>query len=77
MQTINAIPINYDYDDLYKKLSRREKRKLKGQNNLRLKKVEPITDNQTRAFTEYYNGKNLLLHGVAGSGKTYISLFSE
>ena len=76
MQTNNAIPFNYEYDDLfYQKLSRREKRKLKGQNNLRIKKVEPITDNQTRAFTEYYNGKNLLLHGVAGSGKTYISLF--
>ena len=37
--------------------------------------IEPITDNQKLAFEAYANGKNLLLHGAAGTGKTFISLY--
>ena len=38
-------------------------------------KVEPITDNQKKAFESYKEGKNLFLYGAAGTGKTFISLY--
>ena len=37
--------------------------------------IKPLTDNQTVAFDEYKKGKNLLLHGAAGTGKTFIMLY--
>ena len=40
-----------------------------------LVKVKPITDNQKIVFDEYGKGKNLFLHGAAGTGKTFISLY--
>jgi phosphate starvation-inducible protein PhoH len=33
--------------------------------------IEPATDNQEWMFNEYAAGKNLMLHGVAGTGKTF------
>lgn len=40
-----------------------------------LKLIEPLTENQ-RKFFELYNTCNaFLLHGVAGTGKTYIALY--
>ncbi len=44
-------------------------------NHLELRSVVPKTKNQTRAFEEYEAGKNLLLTGVAGTGKTYIATY--
>ena len=40
-----------------------------------LKVIEPLTDNQERVFTSYAEGKHLVLHGAAGTGKTFISLY--
>ena len=40
-----------------------------------LVKVKPITDNQKVVFTEYKKEQNLFLHGAAGTGKTFISLY--
>ena len=40
-----------------------------------LVKVKPITDNQKVVFAEYKKGKNLFLHGAAGTGKTFVSLY--
>ena len=37
--------------------------------------VKPLTDNQKTAFAQYSEGKNLLLHGAAGTGKTFIMLY--
>tara|TARA_B100000925_G_scaffold270117_1_gene232380 strand:- start:2632 stop:3384 length:753 start_codon:yes stop_codon:yes gene_type:complete len=37
--------------------------------------VEPISENQTKAFEEYKEGKNLFLYGAAGTGKTFITLY--
>ena len=36
--------------------------------------IEPRTENQTKAFEAFDDGHNLLLHGVAGTGKTFIGL---
>lgn len=40
-----------------------------------LKNIEPLTPNQERVFNSYSEGKNLVLHGAAGTGKTFISLY--
>lgn len=40
--------------------------------NLDLQQIEPLTRNQLLAFE---SGKHLLLHGMAGTGKTYISCY--
>ena len=67
-----------------------KKRKTTSQNNSRsakfmrrkkpinmdhLKVIEPIGDNQEIVFKSYAEGKNLVLHGAAGTGKTFISLY--
>ena len=40
--------------------------------NLQLKQIEPLTANQLKAFD---SEKHLVLHGVAGTGKTFISCY--
>ena len=40
-----------------------------------LKVIEPLTPNQETVFEAYSEGKNLVLHGAAGTGKTFISLY--
>ena len=37
--------------------------------------VEPISENQIKAFEQYKEGKNLFLYGAAGTGKTFITLY--
>ena len=37
--------------------------------------VKPLTENQKVAFAQYGECKNLLLHGAAGTGKTFITLY--
>lgn len=44
-------------------------------NNLNLRTILPMTENQRRAFDSYRANKNLLLHGLPGTGKTFISLY--
>jgi phosphate starvation-inducible protein PhoH and related proteins len=36
--------------------------------------VDPMTETQARAYMAWEEGKNLLLHGCAGTGKTFIGL---
>jgi phosphate starvation-inducible PhoH-like protein/PhoH-like ATPase len=43
--------------------------------NFRLKYVEPLTKNQRITFEKYHDGKNLLLHGIAGTGKSFLSIY--
>lgn len=43
--------------------------------NFKLKHVEPLTENQKLTFEYYDNGKNLLLHGIAGTGKSFLSIY--
>jgi len=49
----------------------RRKKTLAGA-NLDLQEIEPLTKNQVVAFE---SNKNLMLHGVAGTGKTFISCY--
>ena len=41
-----------------------------------LKQIEPLTPNQEQVFKSYAEGKNLVLHGAAGTGKTFITLYN-
>ena len=43
--------------------------------NFELKKIEPLTENQRRTFESFREGQHLLLHGIAGTGKSFISLY--
>ena len=40
-----------------------------------LKTIEPLTTNQELVFKSYAKGQHLVLHGAAGTGKTFISLY--
>ena len=43
---------------------------------IRIKKnIEPKTDNQSRFFNEFDAGRNLFVHGSAGTGKTYCGMY--
>lgn len=44
-------------------------------NNLVLRDINPLTDNQRVMFQEYDSGYNLFVHGYAGTGKSFLSLF--
>jgi phosphate starvation-inducible protein PhoH len=43
--------------------------------NLRIQQVTPLTENQKITFASYNKDKNILLHGLAGTGKTFISMY--
>jgi phosphate starvation-inducible PhoH-like protein len=70
-------------------LTRNQKKKLKRQvrqhkqpnkaqpqqNIMQLPKINPLTSGQARTFQAFDDGKNLILHGVAGTGKTFMSVY--
>ena len=37
--------------------------------------ISPLTPNQETVFEQFALGQNLLLHGAAGTGKTFITLY--
>ena len=37
--------------------------------------IAPMTDNQRKAFESWGDGNNLMLHGIAGTGKTFLGLY--
>lgn len=40
-----------------------------------IKNIHPLTENQEKAFESYYEGKNLILSGSAGSGKSFLAMY--
>jgi phosphate starvation-inducible protein PhoH len=42
--------------------------------NFKLKRIVPLTENQRKTFQAFQDGQHLMLHGMAGTGKTFISL---
>ena len=58
----------------------RQQKKTAGQNAplkkaLEIANIQPLTENQHKAFDSYDEGKNLVLHGIAGTGKSFISMY--
>jgi phosphate starvation-inducible protein PhoH len=68
-------------DAQVRKPTRRELRKrrkddqVKNLLNMDMRRVTPLTNNQAIAFHSYSSGQNLVLHGIAGTGKTFLSLY--
>jgi len=67
-----------------RRLTRKEKRLLRQGKapeniqqkiNFHLRHIEPKTANQRRMFDAYYQNKNIMAHGIAGTGKTFLSLY--
>jgi len=58
---------------LQKQQKRQEQQKQK--NSLELRHIQPKTSNQELIFKEFINGKNLLIHGLPGTGKSFLSLY--
>ena len=46
-----------------------------GVNRFFLRKISPLTETQKEVFDSYAEGYNLMLHGYAGTGKSFISLY--
>jgi phosphate starvation-inducible PhoH-like protein len=51
------------------------KKKNTQQHLFELRSIKPLTANQQITFDAYNEGFNLMLHGYAGTGKSYISLY--
>lgn len=64
-----------------KRLSRKERRQRQSDGlvsekiNFSLYDVKPLTENQKITFKAFEDGNHLMLHGIAGTGKSYISLY--
>lgn len=63
-----------------KRLTKRQRRVLRQQsdtveNKFQLKRIVPLTKNQQLAFDAYADDKNLMLHGSAGTGKTFSAIY--
>ena len=61
--------------DRNRKIRQNKERNTEDKLKLNLSQISPVTDNQRKSFEYYDEGKNLLLHGVPGSGKSFISLY--
>lgn len=61
-------------DEEKEKLKNRRKTKLMNY-KCKLKHVQALNEKQKSAFRSYFEGDHLLLHGSAGTGKTYIALY--
>lgn len=86
---MNLQTVEHDQEiyNAQKRLSKRQKRMLRqqglldsqlaghGPQKFKPKAIRPLTENQKRAFEAYEEGNNLLLHGLAGTGKTFISMY--
>ena len=44
-------------------------------NHFELRNVHTLTVTQEKVFDSYHSGKNLMLHGYAGTGKTFLSCY--
>lgn len=65
---------NNDYQDSYEKPRLVSVPSIKSQ-HFRLNNVSPITRNQKITFDAFNSGNHLMLHGIAGTGKTFLSLY--
>lgn len=43
--------------------------------NFNLLPIQPLTENQKLVFRTYQQGKHLMLHGLAGTGKSFLAIY--
>ncbi|NBX72025.1 hypothetical protein EBQ91_03825 [bacterium] len=66
---------NNDYQPIGAGLTTKQVKRKKPINSELLLNIEPLTENQRNLFALYDEGKHLVAHGVAGSGKTFLCLY--
>lgn len=71
----NLALVDEKYLDKYLERRTRKQRKRNKNTGLQLEEIEPLTATQADAFESYEEGFNLILHGCAGTGKTFLSLY--
>jgi phosphate starvation-inducible protein PhoH len=59
----------------FDKVRSHKKNKKQQNGEFKLNEITPKTDNQIKTFEAYGSGSHLLLHGAAGTGKTFLSCF--
>lgn len=72
VQSINVI------DDLYScktKQQTNKRKRQRQQSGLELQDIKPLTETQRTVFEQYNQEQNLFLHGCAGTGKSFLSIF--
>lgn len=72
------LPYHEHFEDIFTHRERKGKKKkgvVTNKNHLQLRNTRPKTASQKAVFDYFDEGYNLLLHGVAGTGKTYVSLY--
>lgn len=57
-------------------MAKRKAKNAFNDNNLVLKDISPLTDNQATFFENYKSDKNQLLLGYSGTGKTYMACYN-
>ena len=57
-------------------LTAKQMKRRKPRNAEMLRDIESLTENQKKLFESYSSGKNLIAYGVAGTGKTFITLYN-
>lgn len=66
-------------EDIYelplKNAKRMKKKNGQEKINFSLRHIQPLTSNQKVTFREYAANKNLMLHGLPGTGKTFLLLY--
>jgi phosphate starvation-inducible protein PhoH len=58
-----------------KRKAKKDRKNRRQQSGLNLCNIDPLTYAQKQVFQSYASGYNLMLHGCAGTGKTFISAF--
>lgn len=58
-----------------KKGNKNNKKRNQRKYGVSLKEIQPQTDNQERVFNYFDERYNLLIHGIAGTGKSFISCY--
>lgn len=71
---IDSAQADYEKERKAERAKRRRNKKLLNYQE-KIKQIEPKTKNQEQLFHSYFNEKHILLHGCAGSGKSYCALF--
>ena len=53
----------------------KEQKRQTFEKTLHLESVRPKTENQKKIFSQYFQKKHIFVHGLPGTGKTFISLY--
>jgi phosphate starvation-inducible protein PhoH len=73
---MRAAPFLHKGAKMSKKPKKNNNQQTPAQNNhFELRTIKPLTSNQQITFDAYKNGFNLMLHGFAGTGKTFCALY--